>query len=109
MEEHDETRYNGWTNYETWTVGLWLDNEEASYRYWRKAAAKCKDEAGDCSLVWNGEGTINEVAASILAENLKREVNAASPLQHPSMYGDLLSGALAEVNWYQIADHWMSE
>ena len=23
--------YNGWTNYETWAVKLWMDNEEGSY------------------------------------------------------------------------------
>ena len=24
--------YNGWKNWETWTAGLWLDNEEPNYR-----------------------------------------------------------------------------
>ena len=23
--------YNGWTNYETWNVALWMDNDEISY------------------------------------------------------------------------------
>jgi len=31
-------KYNGWTNYETWAVKLWMDNEEPSYRYWRERA-----------------------------------------------------------------------
>ena len=26
-----DTRYNGWSNYETWNVALWLDNEEPMY------------------------------------------------------------------------------
>ena len=26
-----DTTYNGWTNYETWNVALWVDNDEASY------------------------------------------------------------------------------
>ena len=23
--------YNGWTNYETWNVALWMDNDEPTY------------------------------------------------------------------------------
>ena len=26
-----ETSYNGWTNYETWNVALWVNNDEGSY------------------------------------------------------------------------------
>jgi hypothetical protein len=26
------TTYNGWANYDTWNVMLWLDNEESIYR-----------------------------------------------------------------------------
>lgn len=27
-----EQTYNGWTNYETWNVSLWLQNDEAMYQ-----------------------------------------------------------------------------
>ena len=30
------TTYQGWTNYETWAVNLWLDNEEGVHDYWRE-------------------------------------------------------------------------
>jgi hypothetical protein len=33
----DET-YNGWTNYETFCVHLWLSNEEPSWRHWQAVA-----------------------------------------------------------------------
>ena len=28
--------YNGWTNYETWNVKLWMDNDESTYHYWQE-------------------------------------------------------------------------
>lgn len=28
--------YNGWSNYETWNVNLWLNNEELFYREFLK-------------------------------------------------------------------------
>ena len=31
--------YNGWTNYETWNVALWMDNDEPSYQL----ARSCKN------------------------------------------------------------------
>lgn len=34
-----DTEYNGWTNYETWNVALWIQNDYGFY----SIARECKD------------------------------------------------------------------
>ncbi len=37
-----DREYNGWPNYETWNVMLWLDNDEEMYRYYRSRARQMR-------------------------------------------------------------------
>jgi len=106
---HEERRYNGWTNYETWAVSLWLDNEQSSYLYWREQAARHRQEAPNASDFRRGIVTEEQETRCSLANQLKEEVTDASPLCEASLYADLLGAALGEVDWMEIVDHWLSE
>ena len=83
-------RYNGWANYETWNVALWIDNEEGSYHE-RKDLARHANSVGD------------------LADRLKGWIEEMAPDLGATMYADLLNAALSEVDWYEIAEHWYEE
>ena len=110
MEETNEERgYNGWTNYETWAVSLWLDNEQSSYLYWREQAARHRKGGPNSSQVRDGIWTVEEAARFNLADQVKEEVTDASPLCEASLYTDLLGAALSEVDWLEIVDHWLAE
>ncbi len=109
MEKKHANAYNGWSNYETWTVSLWLDNEESSYRYWREQALSCRHEASQSSNDLQGNWTPQEMALTNLADRLKCAVTEQAPLQEPGMYSDLLAAALSEVSWTEIAEHWIDE
>lgn len=99
------TGYNGWTNYETWAVNLWLENEEGSYRYWRAEAQRHKEEHGARRTGKPRWGN----AKVDLADHLKDELSEQAPDLGATLWSDLLSAALSEVNWYEIAEHLLEE
>jgi len=83
-----EEGYNGWKNYETWCVALWIDNDEGLY-----------DESRDIIR----HKSVND-AASIL----KDWIDEMNPLMDDSsMWSDLMRAALSEVDWYEIAENLM--
>lgn len=99
MNATNERTYNGWTNYETWNVKLWMDNDEGSYFYWEEAAQDAFD---------NADGETGEEkrdnAVGDLSRQIEREIKDAAPDLGASTYADLLGTALSEVNWYEIAE-----
>jgi hypothetical protein len=99
----EEKTYNGWTNYETWVVSLWLDNDQGSYEYWREQAREKRREAPECRQVRDEIWSKAQAEKFTLADQLKDEIEEASPLVEASLYSDLLSAALSEVNWQEIA------
>lgn len=99
-----EERYNGWTNYETWAVSLWIDNDLVTKMYWTGQAVEAALESPFCEMVQDGTWTSEEAARFNLAEQLKDEIADASPSMEPSLYSDLLQASLATVNWPEIAE-----
>ncbi len=101
----DDKTYNGWTNYETWNVALWLDNDQGSYRHWRSEAQDAWDSAEATSY-----RTRESVATRDLADRLKTDLEEGNPLaDQASCYSDLLGAALSEVNWDEIASHYIAD
>jgi hypothetical protein len=95
--------YNGWTNYETWCVNLWIDNDKGSQDFVRDQAREFYDEA-KADTVGHVVWTQSETARFRLADWLKDHWEENRP-ELPDAYGDLLGGALGAVNWDEIARH----
>lgn len=80
-------KYNGWTNYETWVVKLWMDYEEGSYLHWKEMAEMALKQGKD--EYW-------------LAKQLKEEHEEALP-EVKGFAADLINASMFEVNWQEIA------
>ena len=97
--------YNGWTNYETWNVALWIGNDQGSYNYWQDVTRECLAEASP-----DKNFTIEERAKIALAGRLKDEIEEGNPLaKECSLYSDILTANLKEVHYYEIASNWIDD
>ena len=93
------TTYNGWTNYETWLVALWLDNEQQSADYWRQKAI---EQDGSDARPY-GPGSYSDAAVG-LAEALQEETEQLiDEAVLAGLAGDLGRPALSQVEWREIA------
>jgi hypothetical protein len=99
----DEQGYNGWSNYETWVTVLWIDNDEGSYTYSRELVAE-----GVADSVGNDFRTPQGVVADLLKGWMESAMYDWEP-EHASVFTDLLHAAFSEVDWYEIADNYLSE
>lgn len=72
--------YQGRTNYETWNIALWIDND---YNYWKEIAEETEDDIE-------------------LADRLKDEFGKAMP-EVSGVWSDLLNAAFGEIDWLELA------
>lgn len=98
--------YNGWYNFEAWLCSLWIDNDQGLYNYWQDRVREVCDTAeAEYEFL-----TDKQQAVTDLAEELKDWVEDNSPLADTAnMYADLLSGAISEINFREIAEHWVDD
>lgn len=97
--------YNGWRNYETWAVALWIDNEQGSYSYSREMVSDAVESHALDPNTEPGE----TVSVSDIADRLKDWIEESAPEMEASLYSDLLNAALSEVDWYEIAENYLEE
>lgn len=88
-----DSTYNGWTNYETWAVGLYLDGNYTGEHTNREVLELARYRAGH---------------PYALADDLKEWFEEELP-ELDGIASDLLSGAVSDVNWHELAEHKLEE
>ena len=87
MSYNELPEYNGYTNYPTWVVELWMEENSNSYNFFLDAARGAKD-------IWE------------LSKFLKHGHEEDSPTaDDASVYSDLMTWALQYVKWEEIAQN----
>ncbi|HKQ50489.1 MAG TPA: hypothetical protein VJZ71_20630 [Phycisphaerae bacterium] len=109
-----------WSNEETWLVQLWLMDNPGANEIAKKAAREAWESAKDDS----GAGVPARHSASTsaplsridnatiaLAHWLKDSIESNNPLKgrERDMYSELMTHTLDQVNWREIARHWIDE
>lgn len=82
--------YNGWTNYATWNVPLWTDNDYGLYQTRREM--------------------LDMLDRPVTAEDVQTFITDYMHSTTPDIErNDWKGGRVEDVNWQEIADHWEIE
>jgi hypothetical protein len=88
------TKYNGWTNYETWALALWLSNDESMSNFLGRTLYDIeKDYDGADWLKGYCEEKFDDIFEHI--SNYREFWR--------DIMRDLFNASLSEVNWFEIA------
>src|SRR4030095_4150752 len=103
----DTSGYNGWTNYPTWAVNLWLSNDEGLYNTTREmvAATVESEHEAETEETWTRQSprhAVGEVLKDWVCDELAPDLGA-------TFAADLLGYALGQVDWDEIANAWLEE
>ena len=106
------TKYNGWSNYETWNFKLWLDNDEDLHNYIIGEIKKIKAFPNKDNKAYE----VSNFLRSYIEDNVPNlNVSTRSQSVHGSMsdkngfYDDILNAALRDINTYEIAESYLED
>ena len=88
-------KYQGWANYETWCVNLWLTNEEGSYNEFRDLATEFEED----QIYEFGK----EIRAHVEQEIDAMIQNSQGFDPYKGMVSDMIHANLSSVDWEEIA------
>lgn len=90
-------KYNGWANYETWAVNLWLSNNQPDYEEFRSLAeGYTKEQAYELGQAIRAR--VEEETDTII------ESTGGSSGTYSGIISDIFHANLSLVDWNEIAE-----
>ena len=86
------SKYNGWTNYETWNFNLWITNDEEDYRYSLELTSNSED--------------VYELSQKLEEWALEMADDCSFP---HGFISDMVNSSIKQVNFYEVAEHLWEE
>lgn len=84
-----QEKYNGYTNYETWLTGLWIDNDQELSEMVEELSKDAKDP-------YSLEESLKSILEELIQEN--------DCLNNECFVVDLFNHAFAQINWTELAN-----
>tara|TARA_E500000305_G_C4011451_1_gene233048 strand:- start:1357 stop:1758 length:402 start_codon:yes stop_codon:yes gene_type:complete len=88
------TKYNGWTNYETWACNLWF----------------CSFDFTDLMYIFDGcedKGDILNTIEDYIKDYVEEFVEDATPSNTHGFIQDMINSAIQEIDFRDIAEHYV--
>ena len=92
--------YQGWANYETWLVALWLDNDEYIQQEVQNEVNRYDHLSEDKKFTWETEKSFREFVEDVLISD-SDSLNGFTQ--------DLVNSALSEVNYSELILHFQDD
>ncbi len=89
--------YNGWKNYPTWNIALWIENDYGTYQYWQERSIELLEET---------DGDLSEAEFKLskeLEDSIESEIN--DNVSNSGYISDIITWAISQIDWFEIAEH----
>jgi len=98
--------YNGYANYETWLVSVWIDNDQGNIDHWIDVARHHYSISEDRKYF-----TKKEEAIISFSEDMKEWYGDRVPDSDDigGLWTDMINAALGSVDWHELAGKYMEQ
>lgn len=96
-----DTTYNGWINYETWAVNLWLTSCEDTEKKLNEIANKAPFQLKPHQQA----DKLQDMVHGLMDDFIDNLYEFGGSIPRDQMFIDLIRGAINNVKWDAIIDH----